>query len=106
MRWRCGGDVTNAADVKGLFDATEAAFGLADILVNNAGVYGMSPLGTIDEASYRRYFDIDVLGLMLATQEAAGRQAQRTQLYGADGRDAERGLLRFVACKRGPVPTL
>ena len=67
------GDMTNAADVKGLFDATEAAFGLADILVNNAGVYGMSPLGTIDEASYRRYFDISVLGLMLATQEAAGR---------------------------------
>ncbi len=67
------GDVTNAADVKGLFDATEAAFGPADILVNNAGVYGMSPLGTIDEASYRRYFDINVLGLMLATQEAAGR---------------------------------
>ena len=67
------GDVSKAVDVKALFDAAEAAFGTADILVNNAGVYGMSPLGTIDEASYRRYFDLNVLGVMPATQEAAGR---------------------------------
>lgn len=66
-------DVTSAAQVKTLFDEAQAAFGTATILVNNAGAYGATPLGTIDEASFRKYFDLNVLGLLLATQEAAGR---------------------------------
>jgi len=67
------GEVSKARDVKALFDSAEAAFGTADILVKNAGVFGTTPLGTIDEASYRRYFDLNVLRISLATQEAAGR---------------------------------
>jgi 3-oxoacyl-[acyl-carrier protein] reductase len=66
-------DVSKPADVKALFDAAEKAFGVADVLVNNAGVYGATPLGSIDEASYRKYFDLNVFGLLITTQEAAGR---------------------------------
>jgi 3-oxoacyl-[acyl-carrier protein] reductase len=66
-------DVSKAADVKALFDATEKAFGTANILVNNAGVYALTPLGTITDADYRKHFDLNVLGLLLATQDAAGR---------------------------------
>src|SRR3979411_3084284 len=37
-------DVSKAADVQRLFDATKKAFGSLDVLVNNAGVYGFAPL--------------------------------------------------------------
>jgi 3-oxoacyl-[acyl-carrier protein] reductase len=67
-------DVSQAGQVKTLFDATEKAFGApADVLVNNAGVFGPTPLGSIDAAGFHKYFDLNVLGLLLSTQEAAGR---------------------------------
>ena len=67
-------DVSKADQVKALFNEAEKAFGgPADLLVNNAGIYGATPLGTIDAASFYKYFDLNVLGLLLATQEAASR---------------------------------
>ncbi len=65
------GSVGVAADVTRLFAETEKAFGPANILVNNAGVYGFSPLDAIAEEEFRRQFDINVLGLLLASQAAA-----------------------------------
>jgi 3-oxoacyl-[acyl-carrier protein] reductase len=38
--------------------------------VNNAGVYQFHPLEEVTEAEYRRQFDINVLGTLLATQES------------------------------------
>ena len=64
-------DVAKADDVKRLFAETKRAFGAPSILVNNAGVYHFQPLGEITEALYHRQFDTNVLGLLLATQEAA-----------------------------------
>ena len=46
------------------------AFGRLDILVNNAGVYDWSPLEEITEEHFHKLFDVNVLGLLLATQEA------------------------------------
>ena len=66
-------DVSQPAEIKALFDAAEKAFGTAEILVNNAGFYGMTPLGSIDAASFHKYFDLNVLGLLLTTQEAVAR---------------------------------
>jgi len=66
-------DVSKSADVKRLFDATEKSFGTADVLVNNAGVFAGTPLGTITEENYNRHFNLNVLGLLLTTQEAVGR---------------------------------
>jgi len=65
------GDVGKAADVKRLFDETRKAFGAADVLVNNAGVYKFDPLDEITEGEFHRQFNINVLGTILATQEAA-----------------------------------
>lgn len=65
-----GGDVAKAADVKSLFDATHEAFGKLDVLVNNAGVYEFAPIEEISEATFHRQFNINVLGPILATQEA------------------------------------
>ena len=65
------GDVAKAADVKRLFNETKQAFGRVDILVNNAGVYQFAPLEQITEEEFHRQFNTNVLGLLLATQEAA-----------------------------------
>ncbi len=42
----------------------------SDILVNNSGVYEFSPIETITEEHFHRQFNINVLGLLLATQAA------------------------------------
>lgn len=65
------GDVAKSADVTRIFAEAKKAFGRVDVLVNNAGVYEFAPLGDITEKQYRRLFDTNVLGLLLATQEAA-----------------------------------
>jgi 3-oxoacyl-[acyl-carrier protein] reductase len=64
------GDVAKEADVQRLFAEAEKAFGTLDVLVNNAGVYKFTPLEEITEDEYRREFDINVLGTILATREA------------------------------------
>ncbi len=63
-------NVARKAEVERLFSATKKAFGTLDILVNNAGVYDWSPLEEITEEQFHKHFDVNVLGLLLATQEA------------------------------------
>jgi 3-oxoacyl-[acyl-carrier protein] reductase len=65
------GDVAKAADVLRLFAETKKAFGRLDVLVNNAGIYQFLPLEQITEEHFHRHFNTNVLGLLLATQEAA-----------------------------------
>jgi 3-oxoacyl-[acyl-carrier protein] reductase len=65
------GDVAKAADVQRIFAETKKAFSQLDILVNNAGVYQFTPLEDITEDNFHRQFNTNVLGLLLATQEAA-----------------------------------
>lgn len=64
------GNVAAKTDVKKLFAATKRAFGKIDILVNSAGVYQFAPLEQVTEEDFHRQFDTNVLGLVLATQEA------------------------------------
>jgi 3-oxoacyl-[acyl-carrier protein] reductase len=65
------GDVAKADDVQRIFAETKKAFGQLDVLVNNAGVYQFAPLEEITEEHFHRMFNINVLGLLLATREAA-----------------------------------
>ena len=65
------GDVAKASDVKRVFAETKKAFGRLDVLVNNAGVYQFAPLEEITEEQFHRQFNTNVLGLILASQEAA-----------------------------------
>jgi len=57
-------------DVRRLFAETKKAFGRLDVLVNNAGVYEFKPLEQITADHFHRMYDVNVLGLVLATQEA------------------------------------
>ena len=63
-------DVAKKPDIERLFAETKKAFGALDILVNNAGVYEFMPLEKITEDHFHRHFNVNVLGLILATQEA------------------------------------
>lgn len=65
------GDVARAADVERIFTETKKAFGKVDVLVNNAGVYQFQPLEDVTEQEFHRIFNTNVLGLILATREAA-----------------------------------
>jgi len=65
------GNVAKREDIERLFAETKKAFGRLDILVNNAGVYEFAPLEEITEAHVRRQFDVNVVGLLLASQAAA-----------------------------------
>ena len=65
------GDVAKAADMQRLFAETKTTFKRLDVLVNNAGVYKFLPLEEITEDEFHREFNINVLGTLLATKEAA-----------------------------------
>ncbi|MBB1061239.1 glucose 1-dehydrogenase [Marilutibacter spongiae] len=66
------GDVSRREDAEALVAAAIEHFGRLDILVNNSGVYEFAALDEIDEAHFRRQFDVNVLGLLWTTQ-AAGK---------------------------------
>lgn len=65
------GDVSKGSEAQGLIDAAVRAFGRLDVLVNNSGLYEFAAIGEITDDHYRRQFDVNVLGVLLATQAAA-----------------------------------
>src|SRR5437763_2037492 len=64
-------DLAREPDVRRLFAEARRAFGSLDILVNNAGVYEFAPLEEVTVEHFHKMFDLNVLGLILASQEAA-----------------------------------
>lgn len=64
-------DVGNVGQVEALVAQAASWLGGLDILVNNAGVGGGPALGHVDEAAFDRYFDVNVKGLLFASQAAA-----------------------------------
>jgi 3-oxoacyl-[acyl-carrier protein] reductase len=63
-------NLAKQADIQRLFAETRKAFGKLDILVNNAGVYEFAPLENVTAELFHKMFDLNVLGLLLASQEA------------------------------------
>src|SRR5437870_251187 len=63
-------NVARQAEIDRLFAETKKAFGRLDILVNNAGIYEFSPLEDVTEEHFHKQFDVNVLGLVLASQAA------------------------------------
>ncbi|MDX1928241.1 MAG: glucose 1-dehydrogenase [Pirellulaceae bacterium] len=66
-------DLSNPDAIEPFFDAALAAFGRVDILINNAGIYLSAPLGEITPEHFHRQFNLNVLGLILATQAVVKR---------------------------------
>src|SRR4051794_28627645 len=84
-------DVSKQAEIQRLFAETKAAYGRLDILVNNAGVYEFAPLGTVTPEHFHKMFNLNVLGLVLTTQEAV-------KLLG------EGGSIVNISSVAGPMP--
>jgi 3-oxoacyl-[acyl-carrier protein] reductase len=63
-------NVADPADIARLVAETKAAFGPIDILVNNAGIYEFAPIDELTAEHFHRHFDLNVLGLLLTTQES------------------------------------
>jgi len=64
-------NVAKPADVERLFAEAKQAFGRLDILVNNAGIYEFYPIEDVTEEHFHKHFDLNVLGVLLASKEAA-----------------------------------
>lgn len=85
-------DVSKPDDVARLFAETKQAFGKLDVLINNAGVFEYQPLEAITPEHFHKQFDLNVLGLLLTTQEAV-------KLMGPEG-----GSIVNVSSIVGPMP--
>jgi len=85
-------DVSKPQDIARLFAETKAAYGKLDILVNNAAVFEFAPLGSITAEHFHKQFDLNVLGLLLTTQEAL-------KLIGPEG-----GSIINISSIVGPMP--
>ena len=64
-------DVSDPTSVAAMVDTTTKELGAPSILVNNAGVFTFAALEGVTEADFHRQFDTNVLGTLLATQQAA-----------------------------------
>ena len=85
-------DVSKPEEIAKLFTETKKQYGKLDILVNNAGVFEFLPLEAITPPHFHRQFDLNVLGLLLTTQEAV-------KLIGPEG-----GSVINVSSIVGPMP--
>ena len=63
-------DVTDESQAHGLIRKAEEEFGSVDILVNNAGVMLLSNVGKGLSDEWRQMFDVNVMGLLYATDAA------------------------------------
>jgi 3-oxoacyl-[acyl-carrier protein] reductase len=64
------GDFSKKEDIGKVFGEVKKNFGRLDTLVNNAGVYDFKPLENVTAEDYHKIFDLNVLGLLLASKEA------------------------------------
>ena len=64
-------DMSKRADIERLFAETKKTFRRLDILVNNAGIYEFAPLENVTEEHFEKHFNLNVRGLLLASQAAA-----------------------------------
>lgn len=68
-------DVSQAAEVRAMFDQVESELGRIDVLVNSAGILKMVPLAETSDELYEQTFGINTRGTFNTLREAATRLA-------------------------------
>jgi 3-oxoacyl-[acyl-carrier protein] reductase len=71
-------DFSKPEEIARTFAEIKAKYGRLDILVNNAGIYKFGPIEAVQPEDFHSQFNLNVLGLFLATQAAI-------PLFGAEG---------------------
>jgi NAD(P)-dependent dehydrogenase (short-subunit alcohol dehydrogenase family) len=66
-------DVTDEASVVELFEKATGLLGRIDGLVTSAGLVDMTPFMELEAATFRRLYDVNVVGTYLCIREAARR---------------------------------
>jgi 3-oxoacyl-[acyl-carrier protein] reductase len=66
-------DVSDAGAMRGMFDATERAFGGVDVLVNNAGIMKLAKIVDSDDALFDQQVAINLKGSFNGMREASRR---------------------------------
>ncbi len=99
-------DVTDAAEVAGLVEATLAAFGRLDLLVNNAAERAEAPFAEIRYEDWRRILGTVLDGAFLCTQACLPHLARAgsgaiVNIGGMTGHTGTRGRAHVVAAKAG-----
>ena len=70
-------DVSQADQVKNLFDAAIAYYGRIDVLINNAGIMITKLMKDTTDEDFTRQFDVNVRGTFNTMREAATRLADK-----------------------------
>ena len=98
-------DVSKPEDIQRLFAETKKAFGKLDILVNNAGIYEFLPLESITAEHFHKQFNLNVLGLLLVTQEAVKHFGpEGGSIVNISSVAATAGPCRPLPCTAAPKP--
>lgn len=69
--WAIQADFSVPADITAAFAAVDKRHGKLDVLVNNAGIASFGALDAVTADEFHRLFNLNVLGVLLATQAAA-----------------------------------
>lgn len=100
-------DVTNAAQVAALIDATLSRCGRLDVLVNNAGFSPRKPFMEITQADWRYLLDLNLTSMFITAQCAAPHlTAARGNIINIASLHAlftVKGLSAYAAAKGGVV---
>jgi NAD(P)-dependent dehydrogenase (short-subunit alcohol dehydrogenase family) len=104
-------DVSDPAACERMAQAAIDAYGQIDILVNNAGIYSSlvpTPFEQLSVDEWRRVFDVNVLGMYLATRAVAPfmRRAGRGRIINLASGTPYKGVpmfLHYVASKGAVV---
>lgn len=102
-------DVTQRAQVVGLYDAAEAAFGRVDISVQNAGVITIARIEDMTEGEWDRVMAVNTKGVFLCCQEAIVRMRKHRgggRLINTASGQARQGFIftpHYAASKFGVI---
>lgn len=91
--WAIQGDLSKPIEVTKMFSDIKRKYDKIDLLVNNAGVFGYVLLEDTTPEEFHRQFNLNVLGLLMATREAV-------QLMGPEG-----GSVINIGSLSGHMPT-
>jgi NAD(P)-dependent dehydrogenase (short-subunit alcohol dehydrogenase family) len=102
-------DVTDSDQIRAAISEVQERFGRIDLLVNNAGGVRAGLFMTQPERSVRRHVEINLMSMLIATQEAArpmidgGRGGSIVNVSSIEGSRAAPMFAVYAACKAGMI---